>query len=60
MSKNELKETLEAFKNEHGIFALQDALIRALVESVTVEKAVFEGDRFKITIKNPKPTTRIT
>ncbi len=52
MTAPELHETLEKFTREHGLFHLQDQLIRALVKSVTVEKAEFTGPGFKIVIRN--------
>ncbi|MBC8094349.1 MAG: hypothetical protein H7Y43_00925 [Akkermansiaceae bacterium] len=58
MTTQELNATLEAFKEEHGIFHYQDALIRALVKSVTLEKVEFTGPGFRITIRNPKPKLR--
>lgn len=45
---------LQAFKLEHGIWKYQSELIRALVESVTIEKQEFVGEGFKIVIRNPK------
>jgi hypothetical protein len=54
MSTEELQAALEAFKQEHGIFHYQDALIRALVKSVTLDKVEFVGPGFRILIRNKK------
>jgi hypothetical protein len=58
MTTQQLKAALDAFKQEHGIFAYQSELIRALVESVTVTEASFTGPGFNIRIRNPSPKLR--
>jgi len=50
------QNTVEAYGKEHGLFQLQSELIRALVKSVTVDKAEFSGPGFKIVIRN-KPAS---